>query len=80
MFESIAIRIVVSTGSFEEAMVFCPCTQGWVLLERFGVIQKIACGLLKTGPCERVALNQPICSSSLAVAVWMCHKTLECPI
>lgn len=34
----------------------------------------------KTGPREGVALNQPICSSSLAVSIWMCHKTLECPI
>lgn len=66
VFESIAIRIAVSTGSFEEVMVFCPCTQGWVLLECFGVMQKIACGPLKLGRVKELPWI-----SQFAAALWL---------
>lgn len=47
-FESVAIRIVVYMWSYEEATVF-GSSHAWLLLEHFGVVQKITCWPLELG-------------------------------
>lgn len=65
-FESIAIRIAVYMWSFEEVTVFCS-SHAWLLLEHFGVMQKIACGPLKLGH-----MNELSWISQFAATLWLC--------
>lgn len=64
-FESVAIRVAICTWSYEEVTVF-RSSHAWLLLEHFGVMQKIACGPLKLGH-----MNELSWISQFAATLWL---------
>lgn len=65
-FESVVFRITVYMWSYEEVTVFCSL-HVWLLLEHFGVMQKMACGPLKLGH-----VNELSWIGQFPVTLWLC--------